>query len=650
MSTYSSSSHDSTTTGEYFSGTVTRTQDDLYDLVRHVRPDIALGLQSDVHRVRWNWLANKGGVTVYDRTFDAKYSAFAHCKLDASLEEVQSVLQTDSSAAYQCNMVHLHGKEFLFGDVVHAAPVEKDPTANKTALLTVKTAVFARKRFFRKHQQMVSVDYTVTDHDKRIVMQVARAVDPTALLTGFVPLRHVDQLDGIVSGYALNEYPDGKAVKMVCYAAHDPSYKLGHDDNSSGDASKRSTRHKVLQLATSTRQIQRIIRRRRLGFQTLTDTDALADMPHRKLHCTSCTKGLSSKPSKRAFCNVCGNHVCPSCVTRTEAERAGGAEVRDVAVCTRCLENLDRCVFRKAAQRWATRSPTRRVVATGNPDAVTAAHDDKTTKHLVKLLSDSLLAASGSRKSSVVKVIRQLLREQKLQQADGAERRETTITTSSQTSEIITEDVLRQLDAELQVESVRADECVFAEQDGTKKYTLTVDQANPDAKYPIPANEQARLRALTADNALQLPEIGELDVICALAAKEMDCMIGAVTLISDDQQIVLASTAAQFHRSVQPRDQSVCTYTVMTDQPFVVEDGAADVRFQHLLPVQHMGLSYYCGFPITGSDGTPIGSVCCFNNEPKDMTDVQYSTMKQLAKTASRVVQIKGKEIAAARS
>jgi len=94
-----------------------------------------------------------------------------------------------------------------------------------------------------------------------------------------------------------------------------------------------------------------------------------------------------------------------------------------------------------------------------------------------------------------------------------------------------------------------------------------------------------------------------------------------------------------FNHKAFPREEGFCSHTVLSDKPLLVPNVQADVRFSAMRVVQHMDASFYCGFPLVAADDTVIGSVCCVDMKPHQLTRSQYVSMKNLAETASKVVQ-----------
>lgn len=159
--------------------------------------------------------------------------------------------------------------------------------------------------------------------------------------------------------------------------------------------------------------------------------------------------------------------------------------------------------------------------------------------------------------------------------------------------------------------------------------------------YPVPENEAQRLDAIAQLDVDQLSNMDELDAICALAAAEMACPHGIVTLVERETvRIVAANVRASWDVGCNlPREQTFCQHFVMDERPLLVRYPEADVRFFSITPVVHSGMRFYAGFPVRARDGTVVGALCCLDARPREITRTQYWRLVRLAEAASRVVQ-----------
>ncbi|RLN51117.1 hypothetical protein BBJ29_009935 [Phytophthora kernoviae] len=175
--------------------------------------------------------------------------------------------------------------------------------------------------------------------------------------------------------------------------------------------------------------------------------------------------------------------------------------------------------------------------------------------------------------------------------------------------------------------------------------------------YPIPANEEIRLAAIEHFKLHDVVNIPELNVICTLAAAEMNCPHSVVTLVEREVVTLMATNAPENWDvgSGNPREQTFCQHFVMDDRPLLVSHAEADMRFYHIAPVVMRSLRFYAGFPIsvtsvrkTGNPGEPekviVGSLCCLDAKPHQMTRSQYWRLMKLAEAASAILEKQAEE------
>ena len=67
----------------------------------------------------------------------------------------------------------------------------------------------------------------------------------------------------------------------------------------------------------------------------------------------------------------------------------------------------------------------------------------------------------------------------------------------------------------------------------------------------------------------------------------------------------------------------------------IVEDARKDIRF-HDNPIvtELKSVVFYLGVPILSEDGFAIGTLCIFDDKPRQLSDSQIASMKLLGKQA----------------
>jgi signal transduction histidine kinase len=147
---------------------------------------------------------------------------------------------------------------------------------------------------------------------------------------------------------------------------------------------------------------------------------------------------------------------------------------------------------------------------------------------------------------------------------------------------------------------------------------------------PIPDHEFNRLLQLLDYDTDSSSLESNLKDLTKLAAKVAGTSISLVNLIDSYTQW---SVAAEGLSIVQmPREDSVCQYTIMGDQPFEVKNLKEDERFMEKFYVTNsLNLSYYFGIPLKNDAGYNLGALCVMDSETKDLSPEKVELLEIIA-------------------
>ncbi|KAG7384861.1 hypothetical protein PHYPSEUDO_002176 [Phytophthora pseudosyringae] len=601
----------------------------------------------------WKWKTVANGFTAFSHGdgIEAAQEVLATGELKASLNELSHILSTTSDRDHDMVMRSLY-KDYIHGAVVHVA----DPSLGASSAsgmkldveskLTVKTSAFERSRMFKNHEQWCFLEYFEKTSSADAFTVTLASVPEKELLAGKMKADRVDELPDLTAAYLIEKIPASNSVRVVFFAqaaineeeppqidqsASNMSYS---SDSSRGRqlAHSKKRQKRLMRLAAGASQLPEVVRRRRFGTQPLADCSAFEAKNSR---CTCCAKSLRF-PTRKKRCHICGYMICHQCWSIHSMEARDG-RVSSVRACTRCVEFVNEGDYSRVNQQ--TRGQIEIISDSGLPSS------DPPGKALTNFLHDALQNSSGNKRKSVMSVIRHLMNQEK---EDAEVRSECSSVSSS--VRLTDDDAKKYTDAldkgMLRVETLPTEKCVLANAKG-RNYPLNMaPDVETMSKPPMPQDEQDRISAIQKGGFSKITDTDELDLICELMAREMKCSTGLVTLISEDEQHVLASNVLPFRQLHMPREQSFCQHTIMNDEPLLVPNPESDIRFHNLPALKAYDLRFYLGFPLKDENDQVVGSVCCIDDTSRDVTASQYSAMKKLAETASKVVQIKGKQAA----
>jgi myosin-5 len=155
---------------------------------------------------------------------------------------------------------------------------------------------------------------------------------------------------------------------------------------------------------------------------------------------------------------------------------------------------------------------------------------------------------------------------------------------------------------------------------------------NPWPEPPYPDDEDERLAVLKELNIRELATSGKFNMYCEVAAKTMKCPIAYVSIIDDEEQILIASIGMT--HSTLPREMSFCAHTICSPNVLVVLDTKMDERFRENPMVKGEGKSaikirYYAGATIFSKNGHALGTVAVFDTKPRREADQEHIGMLQ---------------------
>jgi signal transduction histidine kinase len=147
---------------------------------------------------------------------------------------------------------------------------------------------------------------------------------------------------------------------------------------------------------------------------------------------------------------------------------------------------------------------------------------------------------------------------------------------------------------------------------------------------PLPENEMQRVIELSEFD-LDYSSLQEnFKDLAKLAAKVAGTNISLVNMIDSFTQWTVTNYGLDLEQ--MPREDSVCQYTIVSDQFFEVKDLSADDRFKDKFYVKDdPNLRYYFGVPLQTSDGIQLGALCVLDTIGKEISPEKVEMLKIIA-------------------
>lgn len=149
-------------------------------------------------------------------------------------------------------------------------------------------------------------------------------------------------------------------------------------------------------------------------------------------------------------------------------------------------------------------------------------------------------------------------------------------------------------------------------------------------KPAMPADEPVRLQCLLSTGLLDTPADERFDRITRLAQHYFGVPITMVSLVDKERQWFKSKIGLAV--SETPRDISFCGHAILGKDIFFVPDAHADARFSdNPLVIGPPNICFYAGLPLSGNDGSKIGTLCIVDTAPRELTADDIAVMRDLA-------------------
>ncbi len=149
--------------------------------------------------------------------------------------------------------------------------------------------------------------------------------------------------------------------------------------------------------------------------------------------------------------------------------------------------------------------------------------------------------------------------------------------------------------------------------------------------------EQERLNSVK--KYLDLDVERKLQSIVKLAAAITGSPISLITLIDENEQIILASQGMELDS--MPREESFCNQTIQRHEVLVVEDTVKDERFKSFSIVTGPPfVRFYAGVNLNSNDGHHIGTLCLYDVKHKHFSEEQRGYLKMLASQVDDILEL----------
>jgi len=147
---------------------------------------------------------------------------------------------------------------------------------------------------------------------------------------------------------------------------------------------------------------------------------------------------------------------------------------------------------------------------------------------------------------------------------------------------------------------------------------------------PEPPDESARLAALRELELLDREAGERFTRITRLIKILFEVPISCVSLVDADREWFVACEGIDGRSN--PRDQSFCAHTILSEETLVIENALEDERFvENPMVTASPGIRFYAGHPICAPDGSRIGAVSVRDYRARKFTQRERNLLADVA-------------------
>lgn len=154
----------------------------------------------------------------------------------------------------------------------------------------------------------------------------------------------------------------------------------------------------------------------------------------------------------------------------------------------------------------------------------------------------------------------------------------------------------------------------------------------------------SRLGALQRTGLLDSPPDAAFDRLTRLALKIIRTPVALVSLVDSDRQFFTSAVGLPEpwkSRRATPLTHSFCKHVVATACELVVSDARAHPLLCGNMAVQDLGIVAYAGAPLVTADGYALGSLCVVDTKPREWTEADLETLRELTAIAVREIELR---------
>lgn len=155
----------------------------------------------------------------------------------------------------------------------------------------------------------------------------------------------------------------------------------------------------------------------------------------------------------------------------------------------------------------------------------------------------------------------------------------------------------------------------------------------------IPENDAQRVAALKKYDILYTPAEETFDRITRMVARVFDTPMAFLSLVDEDT-VFYKSQVGPFGRTQVNRENSLCSLTILSKEPLIIEDASLASCFKdNPFVKEENGIKFYAGAPLITKDGYLIGALCVVDTKPRTFTFKETMLLIEFTEMAMREIE-----------
>jgi serine/threonine protein kinase len=198
-------------------------------------------------------------------------------------------------------------------------------------------------------------------------------------------------------------------------------------------------------------------------------------------------------------------------------------------------------------------------------------------------------------------------------------------------------DVLRRMTALLPENRPDLERIALDLQAASLRFLLDAGRVDPGVLAPA---EEQRLATLRRYNILDTPPDDAFDRITHLACRLLGVPVALIGILDADREWFKSRRGVDLEEI--DRNVALCSTSVATGKPFLIEDVTAEPRFRtNPVVANDPTLRAFASVPLTTADGHAVGTLCVFDRRVRGFTPQEIDDLEQLAAVAMRELDLR---------